>query len=170
MTTKTQETKSELELLKEQADSLGIEYKVNASVKTLKKLISDFYKEDEVVDENELRLNTEAEALKLVRVIVSPLDPSKRDYQGDIFSAGNAYIPTVTKFIPFNVEWFVPSIIVNAIKEKQMIKFTATRDGRGREVREHNLVRAYSVQELPPLTQEELQQLAESQTARQAIE
>lgn len=89
------------------------------------------------------------EATKLVRVIITPMDSTKRDYQGDVFSAGNSVVPTMTKYIPFGVEWHVPQIILNTIKEKVMNKFIAKKDERGREYREYQEAKAYSIQELP---------------------
>lgn len=168
----TEENKTELELLKERADSLGVEYKSNVSTKTLTKLIREFEEQEEQDDgltDNERIKRTLDEATKLVRVIITPMDSTKRDYQGDVFSAGNAVVPTMTKYIPFGVEWHVPQIILNTIKEKVMNKFIAKKDERGREYREYQEAKAYSIQELPPLTKEELEELAKSQEMRQAI-
>lgn len=167
------ENKTELQLLKEKAGALGVEYKANVSSKTLSKLIKEFEEQEEQEDgltDNERIQKTMEEATKLVRVIITPMDSSKRDYQGDVFSAGNAVVPTMTKYIPFGVEWHVPQIILNTIKEKVINRFIAKKDERGREYREYQEVRAYSIQELPPLTKEELEELAKSQEMRQAIE
>lgn len=167
------ENKTELQLLKEKAGALGVEYKANVSTKTLSKLIKEFEEQEEQEDgltENERIQKTMEEATKLVRVIITPMDSSKRDYQGDVFSAGNAVVPTMTKYIPFGVEWHVPQIILNTIKEKVINRFIAKKDERGREYREYQEARAYSIQELPPLTKEELEELAKSQEMRQAIE
>lgn len=167
------ENKTELQLLKEKAGALGVEYKANVSSKTLSKLIKEFEEQEEQEDgltENERIQKTMEEATKLVRVIITPMDSSKRDYQGDVFSAGNAVVPTMTKYVPFGVEWHVPQIILNTIKEKVINRFIAKKDERGREYREYQEARAYSIQELPPLTKEELEELAKSQEMRQAIE
>lgn len=169
----TEENKTELQLLKERAAALGVEYKANVSTKTLSKLIKEFEEQEEQEDgltENERIQKTMEEATKLVRVIITPMDSSKRDYQGDVFSAGNAVVPTMTKYVPFGVEWHVPQIILNTIKEKVINRFIAKKDERGREYREYQEARAYSIQELPPLTKEELEELAKSQEMRQAIE
>ena len=168
-----EQVKTELELLKEKAGSLGVEYKSNVSAKTLAKLIKEFEEQDAQDDgltDNERIQQTLDEATKLVRVIITPMDSTKRDYQGDVFSAGNATVPTMTKYVPFGVEWHVPQIILNTIKEKVMNKFIAKKDERGREYREYLEAKAYSIQELPPLTKEELAELAKSQEMRQAIE
>ena len=169
----TEENKTELQLLKEKADALGVEYKANVSAKTISKLIKEFEEQEEQEDgltENERIQKTMEEATKLVRVIITPMDSSKRDYQGDVFSAGNAVVPTMTKYIPFGVEWHVPLIILNTIREKVINRFIAKKDERGREYREYQETRAYSIQVLPPLTKEELEELAKSQEMRQAIE
>ena len=169
----SEQVKTELELLKEKADSLGVGYRPNVPAKTLTKIIKEF-EEQEAQDDgltvNERIQQTLNEATKLVRVIITPMDSTKRDYQGDVFSAGNAVVPTMTKYVPFGVEWHVPQIILNIIKEKVMNKFIAKKDERGREYREYLEAKAYSIQELPPLTREELAELAKSQEMRQAIE
>lgn len=167
------EIKTELQLLKEKAGALGVEYKANVSTKTLSKLIKEFEEQEEQEDGltvNERIQKTMEEATKLVRVIITPMDSSKRDYQGDVFSAGNAVVPTMTKYVPFGVEWHVPLIILNTIREKVINRFIAKKDERGREYREYLEARAYSIQVLPPLTKEELKELAKSQEMRQAIE
>ena len=169
----SEQVKTELELLKEKADSLGVGYRPNVPAKTLTKIIKEF-EEQEAQDDgltvNERIQQTLNEATKLVRVIITPMDSTKRDYQGDVFSAGNAVVPTMTKYVPFGVEWHVPQIILNIIKEKVMNKFIAKKDERGREYREYLEAKAYSIQELPLLTREELEELAKSQEMRQAIE
>ena len=119
----TEENKTELQLLKEKADALGVEYKSNVSVKTLAKLIKEFEEQDAQDDgltDNERTKKVLDEATKLVRVIITPMDSTKRDYQGDVFSAGNAVVPTMTKYIPFGVEWHVPQIILKKKKKKVM--------------------------------------------------
>lgn len=169
----TEQVKTPLELLKEKAGSLGVEYKSSVSAKTLTKLIKEFEEQeaqDDGLTDNERIQQTLDEATKLVRVIITPMDSTKRDYQGDVFSAGNGVVPTMTKYVPFGVEWHVPQIILNTIKEKVMNKFIAKKDERGREYREYLEAKAYSIQELSPLTKEELAELAKSQEMRKAIE
>ena len=169
----SEQVKTELELLKERADSLGVVYRPNVSAKILAKLIKEFEEreaQDDGLTVNERIQQTIKEATKLVRVIITPMDSTKRDYQGDVFSAGNAVVPTMTKYVPFGVEWHVPQIILNTIKEKVMNKFIAKKDERGREYRDYLEAKAYSIQELPLLTREELAELAKSQEMRQAIE
>lgn len=167
------DVKTELQELKEKADALGITYRDNVTTKALTKLIKEYEEQEEADDGlTDAQRNQKAteEATRLVRCIVTPLDPSKRDYQGDLFSAGNSVVNTMSKYVPFGVEWHIPQIILNAIKEKKLTKFISKKDERGREYREYQESKAYSVQELPPLTKEELEELAKSQEMRQAIE
>lgn len=103
-------------------------------------------------------------AAALVRIRVQCMDPNKREYEGDVFSAGNAKIGSFKKYIPFNgVDWHAPRIIVDVLKGKKCSQHRNVPDGQGGYRRESFLTNAYSVEELPPLTPEELQELARKQ-------
>ena len=51
------------------------------------------------------------DAMKLIRCIITCNNKNKTNYQGEIFSARNAIIPEVKKFIPFGVTTHVPQIL-----------------------------------------------------------
>lgn len=109
-------------------------------------------------------------ALRLIRVRVTPIDTSKRDYEGEIFSAGNAFIPTVRKFVQFNVPTHLENILYQQLIEKEYQYFVSRKRPDGSEYREGKVGKAYSVEVLPDLTKEELAELAASQHARNAID
>lgn len=162
---------TEIELLKTQADILGLEYKGNISAKALRKQIMDTLNaadDSEGMSDND-RATAEKDSIKLIRCIVMPNAAHMRDYQGQLFSVGNSLINAVSKYVLFNVEYHVPKIILDHIQQQEM-QFFVTRKVNGREIRESKMTRAYSVTILDPLTDEELKELARSQENRNAVE
>lgn len=168
----------ELENLRTQARELGLEFHPNLGAERLSALIAEAVAPKEQPEEaeapkKESKLNDRRnKALKLVRVIVTPNDPNKRDYDGEFFSVGNSVIGTITKFVPFNNDngWHVPQMIVDSIRDKKMQRFKKVRTAGGVEVKVPTYSPAYAIQILPALTQKELDELGESQRARQAID
>jgi hypothetical protein len=110
------------------------------------------------------------EAMKLVRVIVTPNDPLMINYPGLIFTVGVSGINNgemIKKFVPFNNEegWHVPTIILRQIEHAEMQKFKTITRPDGEKVLEPYLTKKFNVRELPPLTKEELEKLAARQGA-----
>jgi len=104
-------------------------------------------------------------AMKLVRVVVTPNDPSMVNYPGLIFSVGASGLNNgrmVKKFVPFSNEegWHVPTIILNQIIHGQMQKFKTVTRANGEKVLEPYLTKKFNVRILDPLTPEELKQVA----------
>lgn len=186
----TEEVNSEMEQtiasLKKRADLLGIKYKSNVSIATLQKAISEKLEEPTGTDEEDTETEaqttstgtkakaaptkaelTEAahkEAMKLVRVIITPMEATKAtNLESELFCAGNSVVGTIKRTIPFGVEWHVERILLNSIKEKKYQMFTSKKGAQGVDVTSTRLVPAYSITELPPLTQEELDKLADMQ-------
>ena len=102
-------------------------------------------------------------ALKLQRVIVRSNDPLKRESAGEIFTVGNKTIndgKAVKKYIPFNNEdgWHIPNILLDHLKAAECQIFAkVTRNGQ--EFMEPKNIKAFNVEILPPLTEEERQAL-----------
>lgn len=155
--------KSELDILKEQATALGIEFKANVTVKSLKKLIADKLNDELQEDANKERFNLEDENLKLVRVIITPNDATKRDLKGEYFSTGNSVLGTIKRFIPFGVEWLVENILVKNIKEREYQYLQTTENKLGVGTIQSRFLPAYQVIVLPLPTKEEIEELAKAQ-------
>lgn len=155
--------KTELDVLKEQATTLGIEFKANVTVKGLKKLIADKLNDDLQADANQERFSLEDENLKLVRVIITPNDPIKRDLKGEYFSTGNSVLGTIKKFIPFGIEWLVPNILVKNIEEREYQYMQTTENKLGVGTIQSRFLPAYQVIKLPLPTKEEIEELAKAQ-------
>ena len=162
---------SELELLKTQADILKLKYKSNVTAKTLRKQIMDELAGDD--DSEGLSQNDREEMIKentkLIRCIIMPVAPHMRDYQGQIFAAGNSALGIISKYVLFNTEFHVPNILLKQIKAQEM-QFFIKRTVNGEEFRESKMRKAFNVEILDPLTPEELKELARNQENRNAIE
>lgn len=102
-------------------------------------------------------------AMKLVRVQIACNDPNKREWEGEIFTVRNAVLPEVKKFVPFNVPTHIPQILLNMIKEKELQTFVTVKNPNGTTTKKSRLIPMYAIQELPPLTPEELEAIKRKQ-------
>lgn len=164
--------KSELELLKEQADIMGIEYPNNVTIKTLKKRITEHLNASNEQEENQERVDLENENLKLVHVLITPMDISKRDLSHITFSVGNSVLGTIKRVVPMGKATLIENILYKHIKEQEFQHMYLVKDPNheGNMITESKLIKAYSIQELPLPTQKEIADLAKAQQARQSVD
>ena len=111
------------------------------------------------------RTEKQKEAMRLVRCTISCNNKNKSEFSGEIFCARNKILPEVKKFVPFGVPTHIPLILLNMIKEKQYQVFRTKKLPNGQTVKEPSLIPEYNIQELPPLTQQELDAIARKQLA-----
>lgn len=187
----TLELPDELTSLKARADLLGVKYhpsigldklreKVNAAVEGTE---SDSEQEQEdapqstvvaepVETEGQRRARLRREANELVRIRVTCMNPAKKEWEGELFTVGNALVGSFKKYIPFNVDegWHVPRIIYQQLLDRQCQIFTTVRDGRGNSVRKGKLIKEFAVEVLPPLTPAELADLAQRQAMAKTVD
>ena len=177
---------TELDLLKAQADELGIDYHHRAGAEKIRGLIAAHVAEgnaDEAiagVDPAELvtpmtsiefRKSSKADNRKkvasLVRVRVQCQNPQKSNWEGEILSVGSARLGTFKRYVPFNnVEWHIPKIIYDMMKERKCSQFYTERNDLGHQIRKSRLVDEFSIEVLPQLTKLQLSDLARTQAAR----
>lgn len=184
----SEEMQSKLEALKDRADLLGIKYHPNISEEKLeervKAALDDAPKDaqespaapakqpaeaaapklktpEETANQRRVRKKKEAEAL--VRVRVTCMNPNKKEWDGEIITAGNNMVGTIRKMVPFNEVWHVPRMILNVMRDRQCQVFVTVRDDKGRKVRKGKLIKEFAIEELPPLTEDELKKLAQRQ-------
>lgn len=119
--------------------------------------------------EKSKHLNTAKEATKLVRIRLSSNNPYKRALKGEIFTARNAVIEEIKKFVPFNVPTHVPQILLNVIKEKQYQSFYSEKNTQGMTNSKSRLLPEYNVEILPNLTAEEFNAIKQKQLAEQSV-
>jgi hypothetical protein len=178
-------TQDELTTLKARADLLGITYHPSIGLEKLREKINaatsdeatqtNAGKEDAKPQEenvNQRRARLKREAMELIRIRLTCMNPAKAEWEGEIISAGNSAVGTVTKFVPFNADegWHVPRIIYTQLAERQCQVFTTVTDGRGNKSRKGKLIREFAIEILPNLTKEELHELAQRQAMSKAID
>jgi len=174
----------ELTTLKARADALGISYHPSIGVEKLrekvKAALTDTPPElpaaqapDPVVEsEAQLRARKKREASELVRIRVTCMNPAKKEWEGEIFTAGNSLVGSYKKFVPFNADegWHVPRIIYNQIVDRQCQVFVSEKSKHGVTVRRGKLIREFAVEVLPQLTPEELAELARRQAMSKSVD
>jgi len=183
--------KEQLALLKQRATLLGVKFSNNISIETLKAKIKEHMEpkredtevaskepetkkasEGKVLSEEELKIKRRneirKEATKLIRVRITNHNPAKSRLPGEIFTVANSVIGTVRKFIPYDGAtengYHIPKCIYDFLKTRKFVerKKVKTRDGE-RMIETPRL--EFAIEVLPPLTPEELKQLALQQAA-----
>lgn len=175
------EMPDEMTSLKARADLLGIPYHPSIGLDKLRDKVANgisgtkeevetkpVVKESEQAQLSRLR----DEALELVRIRVSCMNPAKKEWDGEMFSVGNSLVGTQKKFVPFNNEegWHVPRIIFNMIVDRECQIFVSSKDSRGNLIRKPKRIKEFAVEVLPRLTAEELDELARRQAMAKSID
>lgn len=167
----------ELAALKARADMLGISYHPSIGLEKLREKVNGILegktetKQPEIVEdpavetEGQRNARLKREQSALVRIRVTCMNPAKKEWEGEIFSIGNAVVGSFTKYVPFNTEdgWHVPKMMLQMIQDRQCQVFYTVTDSRGNKSRKGKLIKEFSVEVLPPLTAEELHDLAQRQ-------
>lgn len=186
----TELTQDELTTLKVRADLMGITYHPSIGVEKLRDKIAAAVSADEKVEgqappeekvqnlppaqevpapkvetEGERRKRLKMEALALVRIRLSCMNPAKKEWDGEIITVGNRLVGTVSKYVPFNAEegWHVPRIMFEMLKDKQCQIFVSNKTKNGVTMRQGKLIREFAIEILPQLTEKELRDLAQRQ-------
>jgi hypothetical protein len=172
----------ELATLKARADMMGIKYHPNTGIDKLRAKVNNAiandteeedksstpansnYLTEKQFREEEFKLR-KSNAGKLVRIRVTCMNPSKKEWDGEIISVGSAKMGTFKKFVKFNTDdgWHVPFIIYEYMKERKCSIFHTITDAKGQKIRKAKLVNEFNIEVLPPLTPAELKALAQQQ-------
>jgi hypothetical protein len=166
----------ELETLKARAKQLGITFHPSISLEKLRDKVTAAIEGSEpeeekpvaqapVETEGQMRSRLKREALRLVRIRVTCMNPFKSEWDGELLTVGNSLIGTVTKFVPFNAEdgWHVPQIMLEMLQQRQCQTFVTTKNALGQKVRQGKLIKEFAIEILPDLTERELKELAQRQ-------
>ena len=174
----------EIDVLKERANQMGLKYSPNIGLETLRTKIekalsgaeNDSNEEEErqlskVERDNKLRAKLRKEALKLIRIRVTDLDPKKKDLPGEILCVANEYVGTIKRYVPYNGEpWHVEQMILDMMKDREFLSIKTVKT-RGQEVSiEKKWVKEYAIEILPPLNKEEISKLAAAQAAAGSVQ
>jgi hypothetical protein len=191
--TETIQAPSELDMLKQRARLMGINFSNNIGVDALRaKVTAKQNNEPDPTNSDgeinplaagtddapkpetraQLRQRLHDEAMVLVRCRITNLDPKKKDLPGEIFTIANDFIGTVRKYVPYGEVtengYHLPKIIYDELRDRQFLNIKVTKRN-GREHVEQIMAREFSLEVLPQLTQQELAQLAAAQAAAGSI-
>ncbi len=178
----------ELEALKKRADIMGITYAANVGVETLKEKVNAAIlasQEQETGGKASAAANTAAgersiydvqhdKHMRLIRIRVANLNPAKANVPGEVITFVNGILGKVSKLIPFGdagqVGYHVPSILVDELRSRRFLSMKSVKRANGTHEIIRRMVPEYSIEELPPLTKEEIDDLKARQHASGAIE
>ena len=177
----------ELTVLKQRAKLMNISFSNNISLEKLRQKIADAQEgkasepEQEEAEvnpledkkqapvketESQMRQRIRLEQTRLIRVRIQNLDPKKKDLPGEIITVANEYMGTIRKFVPFGEAtdngYHIPYCIYEFLKNRKFLNIRVS--NKGKKI-EQAWVREFAIEELPPLTQEDLDKLAAAQTA-----
>lgn len=120
-----------------------------------------------------IRARMQHTEMALVRCQIYNNNPAKTDLHGEIFSIQNKYLGVVRKFIPYGDAtengYHIPRILMNMLKSKKYLQVRTLKEANGFERVEKRIVPEFTIRELPPLTREELDKLANVQKARASV-
>ena len=112
------------------------------------------------------------EAIKLVRVRLTCMNPAKKNWPGEIFSVSNKILGTIKKYIPYDTTedgYHVPHVIYEHLKDRQYQTFIRRKLANGQTAVTGKLVKEFSIEILPSLTQKELDKLATQQAMANSV-
>lgn len=186
-------TLNELDILKQKADLMGISYKSNIGIEALRnKVNAKLAGTEDRTDENgneipdaaevpvPKKLSREAQEqairddmhtnqMALVRVRISCLNPAKAQIKGEIITVANRYLGTVRKFVPFGEAtdngYHIPRVLLNELKSRRFNSVSTKKGPNGQLLPVQRLVPEFAIEELEPLSMEELDKLAAAQMA-----
>jgi hypothetical protein len=161
----------QLRLLKIRADLLNISYHPSISFENLLNKLTESVTKASDKDFNKespgkIARDLIDEANRLIRVRISTVNPSKKEYQGETFLVSNKYIGTVRKFVLFDQPFHAENVLVEDIKNRFYNQFITVPGRNGMpDRRTSKQTKEFVVEVLPPLTQDELDELARQQAA-----
>lgn len=162
--------------LKQKADLLGIKYNQNISYAKLLEKVQDVTAEPETEEEpkelteGEIRMALQDEMMALDRCIITCNDPGMKDWDmTPYYSVSNSLVTVPSQTIPLNVEWHVPRALLNLIKSMDCFISVKSKDEKGRTITTRKAIKKYNIQNLPPLTAEEIETLKAAQVMRDGL-
>ncbi|WVI66562.1 hypothetical protein pVco7_gp116 [Vibrio phage pVco-7] len=161
----------EKETLKNQLKMMNVKFHHNSSLETLRELLAANVAEEtsKPTSNTKTAHQIRQEAMELVRCTVVCHDPQRKSREGEFITVGNSVIGTFRVFVPYNgdsdVEWHIPRMALDVLKRKTCIKQIKETDKNHQNTTldDVRVGKAFSITELPPLTEEELKELAETQ-------
>ena len=152
------DTVNELDVLKQRARMMGVEFSNNIGVDTLRERIRAKVEEQSKAESAApslldpstpgssslgsvsekpakpmtLRQYLQREQMKLVRIRITNLDPKKKTLPGEVFTVANEYLGTVRKYIPYgevsDEGYHVPYCIYRELESRRFLDIRTYKD------------------------------------------
>lgn len=165
-------TELDLETVRAAAKELGVEYHPAMKAETIQALIDKHQAEKTptvttppVAEETEAQKEAREmkEALALIPITITSMDPADASLTGAAFSVGNKKLGQITKAIPFGHKWYMPRILVTEIESKQFCRTSMVPVPGGNERVNTQWIKKYAIQYHPLPTPDDLAALAKAQ-------
>jgi hypothetical protein len=175
---------SELTMLQTKANTMGVPIKESDTVDQIKEKIELHLNPPEASKESkkkkseadtdrpetdqEIRQRLFESSMFLVRVRITNMNPSKADIGAEMHTVSNKYLGAVTRVIPYGEQidgWHVEKILLDYLREKQFQQIRVVKGPNGQQIPQTKWVKEFAIEELPPLSPEELRVLANRQAA-----
>lgn len=191
---------SEAELLaalKQKAATMGITHSNNIGIDALRKKINEKLAEPEnqpmpdpdptpmvapaapaepkVMTRADIIKKQRAEQMRLVRVRIANMNPSKADLHGEIVTVRTKYLGIIKKFVPFGEAtdngYHIPYILYQELKDRKFLQTTVKKSRNGAQMLpKTRWVPEFNLEVLPDLTPKELEKLAAQQAAAAGLD
>lgn len=180
----------ELSRLKARATTLGVSFAPNIKADTLRARINAALSDEPAPVEEPapvtaelspaaqkaaLRRKMRDEEMKLVRLRITNMNPSKKDLHGEIFTVANKFLGIVKKYIPYGEAtdegYHVPYVIYRQLQERKFLQIKTRKNplNKAEIIIDQRWVPEFAMEVLPPLTADELAKLAAQQMASAGI-
>lgn len=165
----------DLEQVRAKAKELGVSYHPAQKAETIQHNIDKFLSEQQTVEAaapkpaEETPEEKEArhlkEALALIPITVTSMDPADAQTTGTLVSVGNRKLGQITKAIPFGYKWYMPKILVQHMEAQMFCRSSMVPTGVPGTPERLNTqwLKKYAIQYHPAPTAEELAELAKLQ-------
>jgi hypothetical protein len=160
---------SDLETVRAKAMELGVPYHPAQKAETIQNNIDEFLEANapHIIatpkSAAELEAESLADAMSLIPVTVTSMDPSDATLPSISISVGNRKIGQITKVIPFGHKWYMPKILVKEMEQKQFVRNAMIQTPNGNERLNTQWIKKYAIQYHPIPTPAELADLAKLQ-------
>jgi hypothetical protein len=180
----------ELNMLKERAKTIGLRFAPKIGLDALRAKVTaalngEAAKEDEEVAEAvaapkkpkltaaeahaKMRSDMQKDQMRLIRLRIMNLNPSKKDLQGEIFTVANKILGTVRKFIPYgevtDAGYHVPFILYQQMKDREFLQVKSSQNSKGEQNITQRWAKEFALEVLDPLKPADIAKLANSQAA-----
>jgi hypothetical protein len=170
-------------LLRESGKMFGLTFGPNEGIPSMRQKLMDakaiIVEQPETAEEaaapDDVKARRRAlklDAMRLVRLQISCLNPGKAELPGEIFTVHAEAVGTAKKFVPYNEageSYHVPNLIYKYLRGKKYLQIKDPPKG-SRLAPTQKLVPEFALVVLPPLTPAELRELARAQGAAEAAE